>query len=129
MAYSIQRVGGVSLVIGAGPGVGREIARGRAAGGSRVIVNDVAADRAEEVVADIRSNRGSAESALFDVADFDAVASSIAGIGPVDIRVNNAGTAGWQFNPFAGTSPEDWRRYIDVNLSGVMHCLEPCLPG
>ena len=31
--------------------------------------------------------------------------------------------------PFAETKPEEWKRFIDVNLYGVMHCTRAALPG
>jgi len=132
MAYAIELDGKASLVTGSGQGVGREIARVLAAAGSHVHVNDISAERAQEVVGEIRAAGGQADPAPFDVTDYDATSSSFARIGPVDILVNNAGNAGvqgWQFGPFAETEPADWSRYIDVNLFGVMHCSRAALPG
>jgi len=132
MAYAIELDGQVSLITGSGQGVGREIARVLAAAGSKVYVNDISAERAQEVVEEIRAAGGHADPALFDVTDYAAASDTFARIGPVDILVNNAGNAGaqgWQFGPFAETEPAEWIRYIDVNLFGVMHCSRAALPG
>jgi NAD(P)-dependent dehydrogenase (short-subunit alcohol dehydrogenase family) len=130
MTFSIDLTGQRALVTGAGQGVGRELARTLGLAGAYVHVNDVVAERSDAVVAEIRSEGGSAESAPFDVTDFDAVQSQMDS--DVDILVNNAGNAGtqaWEFAPFAETIPEDWDRYLQVNLLGVMNCTRAALPG
>jgi 3-oxoacyl-[acyl-carrier protein] reductase len=69
---------------------------------------------------------------LFDVTDYDAASDCIGALGTVDILVNNAGNAGvqgWEFRPFAETQPDDWQRYLQVNLCGVMHCTRAVLPS
>ncbi len=121
-----------ALVTGAGQGVGRAISRYLAAAGAEVLVNDIARDRADEVVAELTAD-GKARSAIFDVTDWDSVSRVVDEMGPIDILVNNAGnagTAGWEgMRPFHETDPADWRRFIDINLYGVMHCVRAVLPG
>jgi NAD(P)-dependent dehydrogenase (short-subunit alcohol dehydrogenase family) len=67
-----------------------------------------------------------------DVADEDSVASCFektrAGLGEVTILVNNAGTPGVPL-PVAATQPEDWRRVLEVNLTGAFLCAREALPG
>ena len=103
-----------------------------AAAGAEVLVNDIDAERAESVVSEIASE-GKARTAVFDVTDWASVRSVVDEVGPVDILVNNAGNAGpegWTgMRPFHETEPEDWGRFIDVNLYGVMHCVRAALPG
>jgi 3-oxoacyl-[acyl-carrier protein] reductase len=89
----------IALVTGGGSGIGRAIALRFAEEGARVIVNDVAAERAHETVAAIaaraESPRGRAIAA--DVADSGQVRRMFAEIdrefGGLDILVNNAGIA------------------------------------
>ena len=63
-----------ALVTGAGRSVGRGIAEVLASAGAFVYVNDLHAERADEVVAAIESNGGSARALAFDVTDPGAVA-------------------------------------------------------
>lgn len=86
---------GVSLVTGAGRGLGAEIARTLAASGMAVAVNDLPGSQgADRVVHDIRSAGGIAEVFGADVTDEVAVAGLIADVGArlgsVDVLVINA---------------------------------------
>lgn len=131
MPFTIDLEGRRALVTGAGQGVGRGIALALARAGAYVVVNDVVPERADAVVGEIRGGGGVAEAAVFDVTDFAAVTAAVERVGGVDILVNNAGNAGpagFNFAPFAETSPQDWERYFGVNLFGVMHCARAVLP-
>src|SRR4051794_31342367 len=122
-----------ALVTGAGQGVGDGIARMLAAAGVEVFINDYYGERAEMVAESIVGIGGSARAAPFDVTDFAAVRDAFAAVGHVDILVNNAGNAGTdgfgKLAPFVSTSPEDWARYLAVNLHGVMNCVHAALPS
>src|SRR5262249_6014656 len=64
----------------------------------------------------------------FDVTDADAVAGAVAGLGPVDLLVNNAGVAGtggltWE------KDPGGWWRVFEVNVLGAFLCARAGLPG
>jgi len=122
-----------ALVTGAGQGVGEGIARYLAAGGCEVLVNDFDPDRAARVAEDITAAGGRARPVPFDVTDHAAVADAVAADGPVGILVNNAGNAGTSGfgvpTPFVDTQPDDWQRFLDVNLHGVLHCTHAVLPG
>ena len=115
-----------ALVTGAGQGVGVGIARALAAQGAEVLVNDLHAERAEAVA-------GALEGAVavpFDVTDGEAVAAAVADHGPVDVLVNNAGVPeGMGIGAFADMDPGEWRKYVDLNLYGVLHCCHAVLGG
>ncbi len=114
-----------ALVTGAGQNVGEGIASALAAQGAFVAVNDVVAERAQDVAARIAGNGGDAVAAPFDVTDLAAVESAVEAVGPVDILVNNAGNGGvggMVPRPFVEMEPEEWEGPIDVNLFGVLHC-------
>ncbi len=130
----LDLTGRVALVTGAGQGVGEGIAHGLAAQGAAVAVNDLAADRADRVVAAIEAAGGKACAAIFDVADGAAVRAGVAkveaSLGPVDVLVNNAGVPpGMGLTQFREMEPESWAQFVDVNLYGVLHCSKAVIDG
>lgn len=121
-----------ALVTGAGQNVGAGIARALAAQGATVAVNDVRAERAEAVAAEILAAGGKAIAAPFDVTDLASVERGVAALGAVDILVNNAGNGGEERmrpRPFIEMDPAEWEGPIRVNLYGVMHCCKAVLAG
>jgi NAD(P)-dependent dehydrogenase (short-subunit alcohol dehydrogenase family) len=126
--------GRTALVTGAGQGVGAGIARALARQGAVVAVNDLHPDRAAATVQAIRSDGGRATAAAFDVIDFDAVQAGVATVerelGPLAILVNNAGVPpGMTVQPFRDSVPADWRKYVDLNVYGVMNCARAVIAG
>jgi NAD(P)-dependent dehydrogenase (short-subunit alcohol dehydrogenase family) len=133
VTFSIDLEGCRALVTGSGQGVGLAISRALAHAGAEILVNDVRAEAAGEVVAAIRAEGGRAEALPFDVSDWDQVSTAIGNCGAVDILVNNAGNAGVEgftkLVNFVDTVPADWQRFFAVNLFGVMHCTKAVLPS
>ena len=132
MTLAIDLEGKRALVTGAGQGVGRAIASALGEAGATVYVNDVVVSRVDEVVEEVRRRSGTSEGAPFDVTDFPQVRSVVDSIDGLDILVNNAGNAGtdgFALRPFAESEPDEWERYIGVNLYGVMNCTRAALPG
>ncbi len=120
--------GRVALVTGAGAGVGRAVAALLAGHGAAVAVNDLFAERAAETATAIRDAGGTAVPVAADVTDAASVAAMVdsvtAQLGTVDVLVNNAGVPpdpDFRPLPFEETDPDGWRRWVDVNLYGVMH--------
>ena len=120
----------VSLVTGAGSGIGRAIAEKLAKDGERVVVNDLRDESAEEVVASIKEAGGEAASAPGDVSDPEAVGRIVAAareaFGPVEVLVNNAGFL--QQKRFVDLTVEDFDRMIAVHLRGTFLCTSAVLP-
>jgi 3-oxoacyl-[acyl-carrier protein] reductase len=133
MTFAIDLEGRRAVVTGAGQGIGRAISLTLAQAGAAVGVNDIVADRAEAVVAEIVSAGGKASPVPFDATDYGQVASGIKGFGDVDILVNNAGNAGAEgfarLCDFVDSDPTDWARYFAVNLFGTMNCTHAALPS
>ena len=126
--------GRVALVTGAGQNQGAGIARVLAAQGAAVIVNDLHEERAVQTVSQIEATGGRSFAAAFDVTDQEAVRAGFARasdeFGPVDILVNNAGVPeGMALTRFRETPPEQWARYVDLNLYGVLHCTRAVVDG
>ncbi len=121
------------LVTGAGQGVGRGLALAFAGAGAHVLVNDLRAERSEQVVEEIRAAGGASSSVPFDVTDYAAVQAAVAECDGVDVLVNNAGNAGadgfGDRSRFADSDPADWEMFLRVNLYGVLHCTRAALPS
>ena len=118
--------GKVALVIGAGRGIGRQIALTLAQNGAAVIVNyNGSKDSAEEVVAAIRQSGGSAEAMQCNVADFasseEFVRTVLDQYKRVDILVNNAGIT--RDNLIMRMTEEDYDAVLDTNLKGAFNMI------
>jgi NAD(P)-dependent dehydrogenase (short-subunit alcohol dehydrogenase family) len=114
----------VALVTGGGSGIGRATALLLAARGVEVVVADVDEAAARSTAADIGA---AAAAVVVDVADATSVEAMVAftveRFGGLDWACNIAGIAP-QPKPFVEHSYDDWRRTIDVNLSGVFFCMQ-----
>ena len=125
----------VVLVTGGGTGLGREIALAMGRAGAHVAVNySRSRDAAEQVVREIEADRGKALAACADVTDGAAVSAMLAAVepalGPVDILINNAGITRYiPFPDVAAITEEQWRRILDVNLTGAFLCSQAVVPG
>lgn len=96
------------------------------------MVNDLHADRAEQVAGEITTAGGDAVASAFDVTDLAAVEAAVAEAGPVDILVNNAGISATRPmvpRPFVEMDPDEWEAPLRINLYGVMHCCRAVVGG
>ncbi|WP_345020226.1 SDR family oxidoreductase [Streptomyces shaanxiensis] len=122
--YADRFGGQLVLVTGAGSGIGRATAYAFAEAGARVVAVDrdaEAAARTAEMSRLIGAPEAWAETV--DVSDEQAMeklAEKVArDYGVVDVLVNNAGIG--LSGSFFDTTPEDWKKVLDVNLWGVIH--------
>ncbi len=120
----------VSVVTGAGHGVGRALAHECAKEGMRVVVADLEAGPAEEVARAIREQGGKAIAVEVDVAEraqVEALADrAYAEFGATHLLFNNAGVS--MHRRIADSQPEDWEWVLAVNLWGPLHGVYAFLP-
>jgi NAD(P)-dependent dehydrogenase (short-subunit alcohol dehydrogenase family) len=120
-----------ALVTGSSHGIGREVALALAAAGSRVVVNGRSRD-AEAVAHEIAARGGTAIACAGDVADFASagalVERCVAEFGSIDVLVNCAGVAEPDGATILDLSERDWRRVVDVHLSGTFFCCRHAAP-
>ncbi len=125
--------GKVAIVTGSGRGIGAVYAAALARAGASVVVADLDLDNATGVANQISSDGGSAIAVRVDVVDevlTDAMATAaVDRFGGADILVNNAA-----YMPAVTTSlldypREEWRRTLDINLSGPLNCVRSVVPA
>ena len=117
--------GRVALISGGGRGIGAATTRLLARQGAAVAVAARTWEEVAAVARAVEADGGTALPVTLDVADESSVSAAFERVrvelGPVDILVNNAGTPGVPL-PVAETSPSDWRRVLDVNVTGAFLC-------
>ena len=117
----------VVLVTGGASGIGRATANRLAQDGAHVVVADIQAELAEEVVSQVKNDGGSAEVCDLDVAAEGAAAEAVAAIvathGRLDGAFNNAGIVG-PTTKLLDIKPEQWSQVLAVNLTSVFSCLQ-----
>ncbi|MEG3173876.1 glucose 1-dehydrogenase [Sphingomonas sp. ZB1N12] len=117
----IDLTGQAAIVTGASSGLGRASAIAFAKAGAKVAINyNSSADKAHEVVAEIEQAGGEAFACEADTSDEAAVLNlfdeTVERFGGVDIVFANAGMQ--KDAAYADLTLEDWKRVIDVNLTG-----------
>lgn len=124
--------GQVALVSGAGRGFGRAIAERLAREGAQVVLLSRSVRELEEVAAAIRAHGGEALCVECDVTDRASIEGAVraaeAGLGPIDVLVNNAGIPG-PFGPIWEVDPEEWWRAQAIHIRAPMLFLHATLPG
>jgi len=117
----------VSIITGAGQGIGLATARRFAAEGALVVVCDLRQADVDAAVAECRRLGGAAPRStgfalsVTDRPQVDAMVAAVkAQFGRVDVLVNNAGIT--QDARLQKMTLEQFDRVIDVNLRGVFHC-------
>jgi 3-oxoacyl-[acyl-carrier protein] reductase len=114
----------VSIITGAGSGIGHATAIKFAQEGAKVAVCDIDEKSVHEVAREITDSGGEALAFRIDVTDKESIARMVEGVmakwGRIDTLVNNAGIV--QDAQLKKMSDDQFDRVIDVNLKGVYNC-------
>lgn len=120
----------IALITGASRGIGLAVAQAYLREGAKVALVATSADKLEQ----LRAKMGwSSDDVLCLGADVSrqadvrlAVDQTLARWGRIDVLVNNASI--YQAASFLDHTPADFQRLLNVNLFGVMHAMQACLP-
>ena len=126
----------VAVVTGAAGNIGRATCRMFCEAGARVAATDLSSEAVEESIAPLKERGFDIRAYAQDVTDREAVRRTfdriVSDFGKIDILVNNAGA--WIHRDVVGIRRfeeipiDEIRRLVDINLYGVIHCLQAAIP-
>jgi 3-oxoacyl-[acyl-carrier protein] reductase len=125
----IDLAGRRAVVTGGAQGIGRAIAERLLESGALVSLWDQDGALAEQTRAQLGAAAHAVAVDVTDAASVDAAAAKTAkDLGRIDILVANAGISGpnlkvWEY------PPEEWRRVLEIDLTGVFLCCRAVVPG
>lgn len=123
----------ITLVTGAGGGIGRAIAETFGAHGAAVVVVDKREASAKEVAAAIEQRGGKALAVAVDVTQAAGIQqmkqAAESRFGRVDVLVNNVGNFMPGAGPFLQTTEADWEGLYEINLKHILRATHAFAPG
>lgn len=121
MELSIRLDNKIAFVTGGAMGIGYGMVEGLASVGATVVIADINKEAADKAAAQIIADGGKAVAIELDITDSfrynEVVKSVIEEFGSIDILVNNAGIN--RRNLCINMPEEDWKKIIDINLTGA----------
>jgi NAD(P)-dependent dehydrogenase (short-subunit alcohol dehydrogenase family) len=123
----IDLAGRAAIVTGGARGIGLAITERFVASGAKVAIWDVDSGAAEDA-AKLLHQTGIQVDVTDEASVNEALRRSEAAIGPVDILVTSAGITGPNL-AIADYPAEDWRRVLEVDLTGPFLCSKAVVPG
>jgi len=127
----MKLAGKVAIITGGAMGIGQATARLFAAEGAAIVIGDIAAEAAQEMVESLLTSGAQAVAYPVDVRRPDQVEQlieeAVETFGGVDILVNNAGVA--LAKSTTETSLEEWERLLAINLTGPWLCARAAIPA
>lgn len=131
---SLPHAGRTALITGGRRGIGFSVAERLFSHGANIVLLDIDLGETEAAARQIDPSGNRVLSLVADVSDPGAVRravdASVARFGSIDILVNNAGISpkhDGKSAPIATMSPEEWKRVLDVNLTGTFLCSQACM--
>ncbi|HEX4835069.1 MAG TPA: glucose 1-dehydrogenase [bacterium] len=122
----------VTLITGAGSGMGRLAALTFAREGARVVAADVSASAGEDTAAQVARAGGEAVFVEADVSNEDQVRTvvrrAVERFGRLDVLYNNAGIFPEQDGSVVDVAEDVWDRVMAVNLKGIYLCCKHGIP-
>jgi len=118
------------LITGGGSNIGRAVVLAFAREGAHITIADIDLPQAERTAEAARGmGASSVQSIKTDVTQLEQVQAAFKAAvdknGTVDVLVNNVG---WdQLQLFTQTTPEFWRKVIDINYLGALNCTKAAL--
>ncbi len=123
--------GRVSIVTGAGRGIGRSIAKRFAHEGSIVVLTARSIDEVNNTLKEIKENGGKGIVVKTDISKINDVNNlvklTIEKFSKIDILVNNAGVIK-PIAPIHVVKHAEWEDHIKINIFGTFYCIRAVLP-
>ena len=121
----------VAFITGAAVGIGRATAMVFAENGAKLVLVDVDGEKLEALKKELEVYTKEVLTFMCDVTDEARVQEVVQAVrgsfGGVDILINNA--ALWRCHSnFVDTPTEEWKRFLDVNVMGVVYATKAVLP-
>lgn len=124
-------LGKAGFVTGAGGGIGRATADILAREGASLMLVDIDEAALEETASQAKAHGGNVATSVADITDpgqvKNAVDETVARFGAIDLAHNNAGILG-PIAPLANYDLAAARQLFDINVFGVLHCMQAQIP-
>ncbi len=128
----MKLAGEVTIVTGAGRGIGRQIASEHAREGAKVALLARSAGEVEATAAEIAADGGTAGAYAVDILDLDAIEKTFAAVeetlGPVTVLVNNAAVFK-AIGPIWEVDPDAWWGDVETTVRGSFNCCRAVVRG
>lgn len=121
---------GHTVVITGGAGtIGRALARSFGGEGAKIALLDLPSSPSSEAQEELQRAGIEAIAVPCDITDTEQVQTAMNAVrralGSIDVLINNAGIV--HRSAFADTRPDVFRRVMEVNLFGALHCTQACM--